>query len=414
MSPRSGPTPDTTRPNTLWILTEVYYPEMISTGYYLTTIAEGLAKQREVKVITGQPKHMSRGEKAPAHEVVNGVEIFRAAATTFDKNVFTLRLINMLTIGISVFAKSLAKFQRGDHVMVVTAPPSLPVTTAVACLLRGAGYTMCVQDSYPEILVAVGLAKPRSFSVRLAHFVNQWVYKHATRIIVMGRDMKELFEKKTASLEIPIEAIPNWADLDLVSPTPRAGNPLLKELGIEDKFVFLYAGNIGRPTDVETIAAAAARLIENRKLHFLFIGEGVKKSWLAAEKERHQLDNVTILEYRPREDQRQFLNACDVGLVGLVRGMWGTAMPSRTYNLMAAAKPILAITERRSELARVIDEERVGAYVEPGDIEGFVEAVLSFVSSPDNLRAMGERGRAAALAKYSPAAAVESYGRALE
>ena len=77
---------------TLWILTEVYYPEQISTGYYLTEIAEGLAKQREVKVITGQPKHMSRGLQAQKHEWRNNVEIFRANGTTLDKNAFLFRL----------------------------------------------------------------------------------------------------------------------------------------------------------------------------------------------------------------------------------------------------------------------------------------------------------------------------------
>jgi glycosyltransferase involved in cell wall biosynthesis len=397
----------------LWILTEVYFPEMISTGYYLTTIAEGLAKSREVKVLTGQPKHMSRGAKAPAREVVNDVEIFRAAATTFDKNVFFLRLVNMLTIGVSVFVKSLLKFRRGDHVLVVTAPPSLPVTTALACLARGAGYTLCVQDSYPEILVAVGLAKPDAISVRLAHFVNQWVYKHASRIIVMGRDMKELFELKTASLGIPVEAIPNWADLDLVEPRPRSENELLKELGILDKFVFLYAGNIGRPTDVETIAAAAVRLKDNESLHFLFIGEGVKKSWLEAEKRRHGLTNMSILDYRTREQQSEFLNACDVGLVGLIRGMKGTAMPSRTYNLMAAGKPILALTEHDSELARVIDEDGIGTYVEPGDVDAFVASALKMSADHEEIGKMGARARAAALSKYSPAEAVEAYAAAL-
>lgn len=410
-----SPNPDEASPvrGTLWILTEVYYPEMISTGYYLTAIAEGLALERTVKVITGQPKHMSRGEKAPAREVVNGVEIFRAPATTFDKNVFILRLVNMLTIGLSVFFKSLTKFRRGDHVLVVTAPPSLPFTNAVACLIRGAGYTMCVQDSYPEILVAVGLSKPDSLSVRLAHFVNQWVYKHASRIIVMGRDMKELFEKKTASLDIPVDAIPNWADLDLVEPRPREQNKLLRELGIQDKFVFLYAGNIGRPTEVETIVEAAVRLRAHDGVHFLFIGEGVKKPWLIAEKERENLTNVTVLDYRPREQQSEFLNACDVGLVGLIKGMWGTAMPSRTYNLMAAAKPILAITEEGSELARVIEEDGIGSRVEPGDVDAFVAAALAMASAPAELRAMGERARAAALAKYSPAVAIAAYGRAL-
>ena len=68
--------PTKTHENTLWVLTEVYYPEEISTGYYLTEIAEGIAANRDVKVITGQPKHMSRGMRAPKRETRNGVEIF--------------------------------------------------------------------------------------------------------------------------------------------------------------------------------------------------------------------------------------------------------------------------------------------------------------------------------------------------
>ena len=36
--------------------------------------------------------------------------------------------------------------------------------------------------------------------------------------------------------------------------------------------------------------------------------------------------------------------------------MLGVAMPSKTYNLMAAGEPLLALTDPDSELARVIDE----------------------------------------------------------
>ena len=113
----------------LWILTEVYYPEQISTGYYMTSIAEGLASDREVIVLTGQPKHMSRGLVAPKHENRNGVEIIRTRGTTLNKNVLIFRLINMMTIGISTFFQSVKRFRPGDHILVVTAPPSLPVTT---------------------------------------------------------------------------------------------------------------------------------------------------------------------------------------------------------------------------------------------------------------------------------------------
>ncbi len=400
--------------NTLWVLTEVYYPEEMSTGYYLTSIAEHLAKSRKVNVITGQPKHMARGIRAPKRETHNGVDIFRAWGTTLDKNVMAFRLINMLTIGLSIFLYSLRHFKQGDQVLVVTAPPSLPVTTALAALMKGASYTLLVQDSYPEILVAVGSAKPDSAFVSFVHRVNRWVYKHAAKIIVMGRDMNELFQKKTAGLDIPIVTIPNWADLETIEPLPRDDNALLKELALEDKFVLLYAGNIGHPTDVETIIATADRLRDREELHFLFIGAGVKKRWLDETVKKRELDNVTVLAYRPRSEQTVFLNACDVGLVALIKGMWGTAMPSRTYNIMAAGKPIIALTDEGSELARVIDEDGIGWHLRPGDPEALERAILGAFDARAHLAAMGKRARTAAEAKYSTAAACEAYREALE
>lgn len=406
--------PAKTHENTLWVLTEVYYPEEISTGYYLTSIAEGIAADRDVKVITGQPKHMSRGMRASKREVRNGVEIFRVWGTTLDKNVMAFRLTNMLTIGLSVFFHSIKHFKKGDRILVCTAPPSLPVTTTLATLLKGAGLTLLVQDSYPEILIAVGSAKPDSFFVNLVNHINRWVYKYATNIIVMGRDMNELFQKKAAGLDVPIVTIPNWADLETIRPTPRAENPLLKELGIEDKFVFMYAGNIGHPTDVETIIGAAELLLADDRFHFVFIGAGAKKKWLDEIVAAKKLANVTILDYRPRSEQNVFLNACDVGLVALIKGMWGTAMPSRTYNIMAAGKPILALTDKGSELARVIDEDSIGVHLEPGNPKALKEAILAMFQSRDELDKMGQRAREAALAKYSTEIAVAAYGAAVE
>lgn len=395
-------------------MTEVYYPEDISTGYYLTSIAEGLANKFSVKVLCGQPKHMSRGTTAPKHEIRNGVEIYRASATTFDKNVMLFRLVNMFTIGVAMFYNSLKRFRKGDHVLVVTAPPTMPVTTAIAALLRGASYTVLIQDSYPEILIAVGSLKKNSFLVGIIDFFNRWVYKYAAKIIVMGRDMNELFRRKTAGLEVPVVTIPNWADLETIHPTARESNPLLKELGILDKFVFLYAGNIGHPTDVETIIESAEQLRDKEELYFLFIGAGAKKKWVEDQVRERSLTNVTVLDYRPRSEQIVFLNACDVGLIALINGMWGTAMPSRTYNIMAAGKPILALTEEGSELAQVIDEEKIGWHVTSGNAKGLTKTILQIYEQRNELSEMGKRASAAAIAKYSLKDAVTKYRNELQ
>jgi colanic acid biosynthesis glycosyl transferase WcaI len=109
----------------LWVVTELYYPEMTSTGYYLTKIAEGLAGDFNVKVLCGQPNYSVRGTRAKKREVHANVEIFRAFGTTLDKNNIPFRVVNMLTLSISIFFKAIRYFEKGDQVLVVTTPPSL-------------------------------------------------------------------------------------------------------------------------------------------------------------------------------------------------------------------------------------------------------------------------------------------------
>ncbi|MEP6850439.1 MAG: glycosyltransferase family 4 protein [Acidobacteriota bacterium] len=400
---------DSTAKQRLWVVTEVYYPEQISTGYYLTSIAEGLAPHLDVKVLAGQPNYGSRGLTAPKHEHRKDVEIFRAPSTRLDKNVIPFRVLNMLTLGLSMFFKSLKLFKSGDRVLVVTAPPSLPFTTALAALIKGSSYTLLLHDSYPEILVAVGKAKARSVFVRTVNIFNRWLYKHAAKIIVVGRDMHDLLTAKTAGLDIPIVTIPNWADLEVIIPEYREENTLLAELNIESKFVFMYAGNIGHPTDIETIIEAAEKLQGDDRFHFVFIGSGAKKPWLVDAVGKRELGNVIILDQRPRTDQSVFLNACDIGIISLVPGMLGTAMPSRTYNILAAGKPILALTDEGSELAQVIDEEQVGWHIRPRQPEILVKTILEIFDRKNELAEMGERARAAAEVKYSLADALRAY-----
>jgi hypothetical protein len=127
---------------TLWVVTELYYPEETSTGYYLTRIAEGLADEFNVKVLCGQPNYSGRGIRAPKKEFHKDVEIFRTFGTTLDKNIILFRLINMLTLSFSVFWKALLNFQKRDKILVVTTPPSLPFIIAFACYIKNA-YMFC-------------------------------------------------------------------------------------------------------------------------------------------------------------------------------------------------------------------------------------------------------------------------------
>ena len=400
----------------LWVVTELYYPEDNQTGYYLTRIAEGLAEDFDVKVICGQPNYAARGTRAPKRETHRGVEIFRVWGTTLDKNVLAFRLLNMLTLGVSMFLASLRKIAKGEDALVVSAPPSLPFGTAVAAKIRRAEYSLIIQDKYPEILTAVGKSKPDSFFIRLLNNLNRRLYNSAKKIIVVGRDMKKLVGGQMNDNQAnnsKIAVIQNWASLEEVEPLPRNTNPLLAELNLSDKFVFLYAGNMGHPQDLESIVECAEKLRNDARFHFLFIGSGVKRKWLEREVSEKHLSNVTVIAPRPRSEQKIFLNACDVGLVPLVNRMYGVAMPSRTYNFLAAGKPILALTDELSEVAMVIEDDQVGWFVPPHQPGELLAKIHQVYDERNNLLEMGNRARRAALEKYSAEVAIEKFKQLL-
>jgi colanic acid biosynthesis glycosyl transferase WcaI len=386
--------------NKLWIISELYYPEITSTGYILTQIAEGLAtKGFSVSVLCSQPTYSVRGMRAPAKENRNRVMIHRSWGTTLDKNILFFRLINLVTITLSIFVNSIWRLRRFDSVLVVTNPPSLPYFVALACRLRGASCVLLIHDLYPELLVATGKLSSTSIFVRLMNRINKLLYSSVQHIVVIGRDMRAQIANKVGNKKL-VSVITNWADIDSVIPASKEHNALIKERHLKARFILEYAGNMGYPNDIESIVESAAQLSEDSGICFLFIGSGYKKKWLEQEVTRRNLSNVVILPSRPRDDQVNFLNACDIALVSLVQGMKGVSVPSRTYNILAAGKPIIAIAAPESEVALMVEEDNIGWIVPPNNHKELVKVIREAYSNPKRLTEMGMRARAIAETKY--------------
>ena len=278
----------------VWVASELYYPEETSTGFLLTRIAEGLAERFDVRVICGQPTYAARGRRAPRRERRHGVAIERCWSTTLDKDRLPLRLLNAVTISLSMFLTALVRFGRGDTVLVVTNPPFLPFVITAAARLRGARPALIVHDVYPEVLTAAGLASDRSPVTRLAGALTRALYRSVDRIVVLGRDMHALTRAKLGGGAEKIVTIPNWADLHEVWPSPADGAPMRHAHGLAGKFVAQYAGNMGRTHDLESIVEAAHALAGDARFHFLLLGGGAKSRVVTDGVARHGLRNVTV------------------------------------------------------------------------------------------------------------------------
>jgi glycosyltransferase involved in cell wall biosynthesis len=397
-------------PGTVWIVSELYYPEETSTGYFLTVLAERLAGHFPVRVLCSQPTYSSRGAVAPRREIRHGVRIRRCRGTRLDKDVLPFRVVNLLSISLSIFAGALAGFRRGDRVIVVTNPPLLPPLVLLAARLRGARTVLLIHDVYPEVLVAAGFAAPRSMLVRALGGMARRVYAAADRIVCIGRDMRALVAARVpAAQSAKLRVIPNWGDVEAVHPSEPAANPLRARLGLGDRFVVQFMGNMGRTHGIEGLVEAATRLRERTDIHFLFVGWGGRRGWLERTVAERGLGNVTVLGPCPRDELGDYLGAGDLAAIAFLPGMAGVSVPSRMYNVLAAGRPILAVADDESELARVVREERVGWVVPPGNADSLVTTIVAAAENPAERRAMGTRARAAAEVRYSAAHAERAY-----
>jgi len=396
------------RNNRVWVVSGVYYPEDAGAAHFITKVAEGLASEFSVKVLCGQPTYSKHETPAPSREQHGKVDIIRCPSTTLNRNKLIPRIIDLITLSVSIFVMAIRFFRKNDLVLVATDPPSLPPIVALACHLRGARYIIRIDDLFPDVMIAGGLLSRRGALLRMLSHVTIWSYNKAECIITLGRDMKALVAKRCKHPE-RVHIITTWADLDLLSPAPKKNNALLGELGLIDKFVVQWAGNMGYPHEIESILNAMIRLKDHPDIHFIFIGYGCKRPWLEARTREANLKNATFLGYRSRNEQQDFLNACDIALSSYVKGMTGLGVPSRTYNIMAVGKPILAIGDPDSEVALVINEERVGWLVPPNQPDQIVRIILEARDNPKILTEMGARARLAAEKRYSFDLALNRY-----
>jgi glycosyltransferase involved in cell wall biosynthesis len=385
----------------IWFLSEVYYPDEQGTAFYTTGIAEGLAQTDNVHVLCSAPTVTARGSQVTRKEVRNFVTIERCLGTTLNKDILALRLINILTYSVATFIKALVNVKKGDIVIAVTSPPSSPFIAKLVAWCKGATCILRLEDVYPEILVATGMISSKGCIDTCLGLLNKLLFRSADRLVVLGRDMKALAEKRMGVGVNNIQIIRSWADTDIVFPAPKTENSLLKELCLTDKFVVSCVGNMGRAQAIEYIFEAISLLKNDKTIHFLFIGSGSKKTWMESEIDRRGLKNVTIVDQRPRAEQSDFLNACDISMISLLPGVTGAGVPSRTYNLMAAGKPIIAVTREDSEVSLLVQEENIGWVVPPVDADNLAQAILDAASDSVMLGQMGIRAHAAAKNSFS-------------
>jgi len=166
-----------------------------------------------------------------------------------------------------------------------------------------------------------------------------------------------------------------------------------EELGWTDRFIVTYAGSMSWAQDLGTVVDAADLLRAENKIRFVFVGEGAQKAFLQERAQSLGLSNVEFLPLQSRDRHLGILKASDVCLISLKKRFDSPSVPSKSLDMMACGKPILANVPLTGDLAALLRDAGCGISVEPEQPKVLADAILRFFSDPERGRAMGEKGR---------------------
>jgi len=375
-------------------LTQLFYPEMVSTGQTMTELAEELVRQGvAVDVICGPPTvSVNKASSPPPKKMMHhGIKIRRVWGTRFPKLNLFGKLINQLTFALSIII-FLLTHRIHAPILVNTNPPFLAWICALSRRLGGPQFIYLVFDVYPETAIECGVLSQKSIISKLWRQINRFTYSQAQTVVVIGQCMKKrLLPYFSTSQKNKLIQTHIWADDTLLSTMNT--DTFRLDWGLTTHFIVLYAGNIGRFHDMETIMAAATELKSNTPIQFVFVGEGHKKQWCQDYTTTHQLSNCHFYPYVDKKDLPKLLATANVGLVSLNEQQWGLSVPSKAIGIMAASRPVIGIMPSQSEISHLITENHCGIVVQNSNSNALSHAITQLYDSPETAKEMGQNGR---------------------
>ena len=397
-------------------MAQCYAPEDVSAAVLITELATDLAERgHEVSIVTGAPNY-PQGRVFDGYrnlpysvEMIDGVRVIRTWSYISPSKKNLPRLFHYGTYSATAFYGGL--LARRPDVIVSYSPP-LPLGFS-ACLLSRifrAPWVLQLEDLFPDAAIAAGVMTDKTV-INFFFAIEKILYRNAQYISVISKNFQQNLLAKGIQ-HSKIEIIPTWADPDEIQPMEKH-NGFREKHGLDEQFVVMYAGNIGHTSCLEDVLLAAEMLQGEKDIQFVIVGEGVKKESLETETQTKQLTNILFLPFQPRELFPEMLAAADISLVTLNAGAAISSMPSKIFNLMASARPILAVAPPESEIVQIVTDASCGWSVPPESPEKLAEVIVQLKDRESILIQRGQNGRVCLEQNYSRDHCVNAYEKML-
>jgi colanic acid biosynthesis glycosyl transferase WcaI len=398
----------------LGILTQYYPPEIGAPQARLSNLAgHFIERGHEVYVLTAMPNY-PQGRIYPGYggllrrERLGGVSVVRSyvyPATGLGRR----RLLNYFSFVFSSAFLGAFTMPRLDYLITESPPLFLGISGYLLSRLKRARWIFNVSDLWLDSAVQMGAIR-EGFTLRVARSLESFCYRKAW--CVTGQSQEILAKIGEDCPQARLYHLSNGVASEVFRPDAGSAQvrarmaELAPELVLGRAVMAFYAGLHGYAQGLGQVLEAAAKLRDQRDLVIVLIGDGPEKPALMEQAQTAGLDNVRFLDAEAREQMPALLASADIALVPLKERLFG-AVPSKLYEAMGAGLPVVLMTG--GEADGILTEAGAGISVTPGDVEGLAAAIRSLAGNPEERRAMGARGRAAAVARFDRKAIADRF-----
>ncbi|MGC8495452.1 MAG: glycosyltransferase family 4 protein [Syntrophobacteraceae bacterium] len=395
------------------ILALHYSPDLGPSAPLFTMLGSGLAKRgHRVSVITTVPHYPSGSVPSPfrgrkmRRTFEEGVEVIRVPLPSLDRAKLGNRLVQFACYQAMAAVAGLGL----QYDVVLVGGPSLVNWFPLACLvaLRGKPAIYSVHDLYPDVGVTLGIFRHR-FVIRTVAGMERFCMKRSKTV----RISSESFRPGVRALGVSdskMALVYDWVDMELIRPMPK-DNAFAREHGLADKFVVLYAGNLGLSQGLQHVLAVADLLKDREDIRFVLVGEGAGLDSLRKYADEHDLQNVQFIPFQPRGRLPEVHATADVSLVTLQKGVGTASIPSKTFSILASGCPVLASVDEESDPWNLVRSSGAGICVPPESPKELADSILALRRDAEMRSRLGANGLCWAQKYHSPESAAEQFER---
>ena len=398
-------------------LAAYFFPEQYASSYLWENLSDAYASENIERVVCcptpcrGVSEEVRKEYKKRRNETLyeGKLRIVRFSLFKENKNPI-IRAIRYFISTIYMFIWSIcSKYtQNCDVIYVGSTPPIQGALAAMVKKVKKIPFCFCLQDIFPDSLVSTGMTKQGSLLWKIGRRIEQFTYRNADRIIVISEDFKKNIMAKGVP-EDKIVVVYNWVDEQAVVDVPRKDNILFERYKLDrNRFYITYNGNIGMSQNMELLIEVAQELEALKDIHFVIVGNGAYKHQLEHLIDEKNISNVTLLPLQPYEDISHVFSLGDISLVISKPGVGSNAVPSKTWSIMSASRPVLANFDE-NELKSIITENNCGIFTKAGDKVAFTDAILKLYNNRELCKEMGKNGRQFVMANLTKAVGTQKY-----